>query len=451
MTVFEKVLNEDCFDVLRRLKAEQLDLVVTDPPYGYSFMGKHWDRAVPSAEIWKECLRVLKPGAFCLVMSAPRQDCLSRMIVNLQDAGFRIDFTSIYHTYASGFPKAGNISKLVNKRLGAEREVKGVSPNWRESKRGREKFGSMEVRGENAGLITVPASPEAKALDGSYAGYQPKPAVEVVLVCMKPLSEKTYLDQALKNRKGITWFDDCKIPYQGDSDKASVPQSMFNSPTGQTYGFKTGEGRNGEQWDSDSRGRFPANLLVSDDALNDGKVRSSCRSTKMHPEYAGESLTGFLRGDSSPGNQYADSGSYSRYFDLDAWDKQSRKVFPFIIVPKASKKEKNQGLEDFDEKVADPYGQHRGRRMENNDVRFDGKPPAKGRNTHPTVKPLKLMRYLVSLFSRPGDVVMDPFMGSGSTGMACKSLGRSFVGVELEEEYCRIAEARIASVERVGK
>ena len=107
-------------DALTQLKTQiddnSIDTLITDPPYGYSFMNKDWDKAVIGVETWSECLRVLKPGAFAAIMSSPRQDVLSRMIVNLQDAGFRTDFTSIYWTYASGFPKAANISKLVDKR-----------------------------------------------------------------------------------------------------------------------------------------------------------------------------------------------------------------------------------------------------------------------------------------------------------------------------------------------
>ncbi len=88
------------------LPDESMDCMVTDPPYGISMMGRDWDRAVPSVEIWKECLRVLKPGAFAFVMCIPRQDCLSRMIINLEDAGFMVNFSPIYWTYATGFPKA---------------------------------------------------------------------------------------------------------------------------------------------------------------------------------------------------------------------------------------------------------------------------------------------------------------------------------------------------------
>ncbi len=184
------------------------------------FMGKSWDE-MPSVEVWEECLRVLKPGAFCLVMSAPRQDVLSRMIVNLGDAGFKTDFTSIFWTYASGFPKAGNISKLVDKRNGVEREVTGEEPRL-VNPRAMTPNGSGKRKCTPGIKKDLPISEQAKALNGSYAGFQPKPAVEVVIVCMKPLSEKSYVDQAIKNGKGVALIDNCKIPYQGDNDKQSA-------------------------------------------------------------------------------------------------------------------------------------------------------------------------------------------------------------------------------------
>ena len=174
---------------------------------GYGFMGKHWDtfqekKSTKSQSvgwmspgmtkstygmkeffvpIWKEALRVLKPGAFSFVMSAPRSDVQTVMVQTLQEAGFDVSFTPIFWSYATGFPKALNISKAVAKR------------------------GDID---------------EAKKLDGSYAGYQPKPAVEVVIVAMKPLDKKKgYVDQALDNGKGVTWLDSCRIPFAGMNDE----------------------------------------------------------------------------------------------------------------------------------------------------------------------------------------------------------------------------------------
>ena len=176
---------------------------------------------------------------------------------------------------------------------------------------------------------------------------------------MRPKTEKTYVDQVLNNGKGVTWLDDCRIPFKDNNDIVQTSVS--------TKGF--GSNMRDDNWQPPSKpykesikeGRFPANLLVSDDSLND----------------------------------------HSKLFDLDAW---------FAIFPKPSKSEKIKGVES---------------------------------NTHPTVKPIKLMSYLITLGSRPDEIVLDPFMGSGATGISAKLTGRNFIGYEMEEEYYQIAEARI--------
>lgn len=437
------IINNDSLMALKEIEDNSIDAVITDPPYGYSFMGKDWDKAVPSVEIWQECLRVLKPGGWCMVMSAPRSDVQNAMISRLMEAGFRLDFTPTYWTYASGFPKAGNVSKLVDKRLGVQGEVIG------EKRFGTTSTGQGSGWNDNAVAATgrqdvrAAASDQAKALDGSYTGFQPKPAVEVIIVAMKPLSEKTYVDQALKNGKGITWLDDCRVPTGPNDSIPAVPQPMTNSPTGEIYGFKTGEGRNGETYDP-TKGRFPANLLVSDDVLNDGVERKSGGGNKAakHHNWTNKPQTPNFTGN--------DSGSYSRYFDLDKWaaahlSEQQMKTFPFAIFPKASKSEKNKGLEHMEAKPTAssefrPNHTEKAARGETGNPYGRWKPE---RNNHPTVKPLKLMSYLITLTTREGDTVLDPFVGSGTTVVAANSLSRKGIGIEREEEYAEIARARV--------
>lgn len=432
----------DALQVLVDLPGDSVDLLATDPPYGISFMGKDWDKALPDTQVWKECLRILKPGAFAFVMSIPRSDCLSRMIISLEDAGFRVDFTPMYWAYASGFPKAQNIGKAVDKRSGTERTIVG-----KEMVDIGIQSGSMHS-GRRSEVVerdkTIATSPQAQALDGSYGGFQPKPAVEVIIVAMKPLSEKTYVDQALKNQKGITWLDDARIPYEGgDSIIEKNPHTHRGNSKLYTEIY-------GEYQQSDyelPHGRFPANLLVSDDVLNDGRVSKSNSgmrglSGRHDPGQGSEHnrikpYTNTLRG-------VDDSGSFSRYFDLDKW---AQKTFPFLIVPKASKGEKNKGLDGELQPI--PYSDYR----ENFEATKswvseypDGKarPMNTARNNHPTVKPLKLMSYLVTLGSRPGDVVLDPFSGSGTTLLAGRLLGRKVLGIEINEAYCEIAAHRLA-------
>lgn len=186
----------------------------------------------PDIEVFRECCRVLKPGAFAFFVSAPRQDVSARMILKLENAGFYIKFSAINWCYGTGMPN------------------------------GLEKATRMQLN------VTEPVTEIAKKLDGAFAGHQPNPGYKFIFVVMKPLTEKTFIDQAMKTMKGITWLDDCRIPLVGS--------------------------------DFIKFGRFPANLLVSNDALNDGKIYQS--------------------------SDYGDVGSFSKYFDLDAWYKAKFKT-----------------------------------------------------------------------------------------------------------------------------
>ena len=438
----------DCLEGMKQIKHDSVDLIVTDPPYGYSFMGKDWDKAVPSVDIWNECFRILKHGAFCFVMSAPRQDVQSQMIIRLQEAGFNVRFTPLYWASASGFPKASNISKMVDKQMGVEREKtgeikthaqKGVAIAEERTVIGAGAFG--EARTEE---LTKATSPQAKALDGSYGGFQPKPAVELILVAMKPCTEKTYVNQALKNNKGITWLDDCRIPY--DTEYIPQPRGNLNTTSEQKYGYK-----NCVEIGSPN-GRFPANLLVSDDCLNDGNVSKSSKINSLGGFGISKNDYGDNSKDIDYERGYEDSGSFSRYFDLDKWfinklPNSVKKTFPFFIVPKASKGEKDDGMNEFEEGEV-PYSKYRGNYDTTKSYVSEypnGKkrPMNKMRNIHPTVKPTKLISYLITLASREGDLILDPFMGSGTTAIASRQLSRNFIGYEKDKEYHKICLARI--------
>lgn len=391
------IVNANCLDHLKTLPDNTVDCLVTDPPYGIEFMGKDWDKSIPSVDIWKECLRVMKPGAFGFIMCIPRQDCLSRMMISLEQAGFNINFSSLYWTYASGFPKAMNVGKKIDKRAGVEREV--VEKIEHSVKPFGKTFHGHEYK-DIGGNITSPATPEAKKLEGSYGGFQPKPAVEVIIVVMKPLSKNSYIDQALDNGKGVTWLDDCRIPYKDEKDEDSI-QNKGNLVN--LIGMKDVGGK-GVIYQPSNIGRFPANLIVEDEVLDDN----------------------------------------SRYFSLDKW---TEKNLPFLICPKASKSEKNRGCEKLEEVNF----------SDKNLCRVCGKSPCKCenknyitnsikqevKNHHPTVKPIKLMSYLITMGSREGDVILDPFAGSGTTGCAAVLLRRRYILIEMDKEYIEIIKARI--------
>ena len=270
-----------------------------------------------------------------------------------------------------------------------------------------------------------------KKLSGSFGGCQMKPAVEVVLVVMKPLGEKSFVDQALKNGKGVTWLGKGTIPFVSDKDRESS-EIGFEHPymsEGANEGWKRPCHENYEAWDPNEKGRFPANLLVSDDVLNDGKLRVT-GETKAGT--IRQNRTGYCVGMPTPvaNTSPADAGSFSRYFDIDKWFDERLKnlplevksVFPFLIVPKPAKSEKNKGLERLSIE-----------------------------NDHPTVKPVRLKSYLVTIGSRPGDVVLDPHSGSGTTPTACEMLGRKYIAIDNDEHSCEISAARMEDESAQGK
>jgi len=462
----------DCLEKMKELDENSVDLIVTDPPYGYSFMNKDWDKVVVGVPIWKECLRVLKHGAFAFVMSAPRQDVLSRMITNLSDAGFNTGFTSMYWAYATGFPKAMNVAKAVDKRQGIKGNVvgKGTSGKTRavlNASKTPDTFGGDYD-------ITEPVSEKAKELNGSYAGFQPKPAVEVIIVAMKPIKEKTFVEQAMKNGKGITWFEDCRVPLQEDVDdkrlveggswdtsktakdvysggyagnRVSAPmkttkrEARSDGSVFKSSGFKS---ENNNVAEASPAGRFPSNLLVSDCALDLGKI---VRGTKPHnitasPEAIANSSEKGWGNITNPENSFGnfgDDGDFSRYYDLDTWYSQ------FIITAKPSKSEKNKGLGDIEAKFQ-AGADYRPSNMEAALAGSSGKPYArytKTHNVHPTVKPVKLMTYLITLGSREGDLVLDPFAGTGTTAIGSWIANREWLAIEKDPEYFKILTARV--------
>jgi len=444
-------------DEMKVIPNDSIDLIVTDPPYGITFMGKQWDIKVPSIEIWKECLRTLKPGAFAFIMSSPRQDVLSEMIYNIRHAGFDTNFTSIYWTYASGFPKAMNIGKAIDKRFGTEREVIGKNTKADSTYYTNNVGGS--IISTQTYNITKPTSEKAKEFDGSYAGFQPKPAVEIIIVAMKPLSEKSFIDQTLKNGKGITWLDNCRIPYSSKKDYDIVVDNFkggierASQEEKESWRLHDGGWRLGVgiEIPDENKGRFPANLLVSDDILNDGNITKTgiCnpeKNKKNSESFFGKYKdTNFIGYDISGG----DSGSFSRYFDLDKWFNETikklpedvQKVFPFLIVSKAAKSERNEGCDDTKlQQVND------GRNIPPDNAFQRG--ITLRHNFHPTVKPLKLISYLITLGSRPKDVILDPFVGSGTTCISANMIGRKSIGIEINEDYINIAKSKIIEVSK---
>lgn len=420
----------DCVETMRTLPDNSVDSIVTDPPYELGFMNKSWDSTgiANNVEMWKECLRVLKPGGHLLSFGGTRT--YHRMACAIEDAGFEIR-DQMQWLYGSGFPKSMNIGKAIDKQLGHTPIDIGESPNWRESKRNREQFGKMEVRGENAGRITIPASPQGEEWQGW--GTCLKPANEPICLARKPISEKTIAENVLKWGTGGINIDDCRIG----------TEVLNNGYCAKKMGYKSDEyGASGVAFSKDGMntvtGRFPANIILDEEAgrlldAQSGKV--SYGNKKGGYNYTGNEyeVDGFIKSCKPQSlSNYGDTGGASRFF----------------YCAKASKSERNAGLNGMEKKTAGSLNFRNpsasGRSEDAPSVAAMGGLTKAQENHHPTVKPVKLMEYLIKLITPQNGIVLDPFMGSGSTGIASKNLGFRFIGIEMEKEYCEIAQKRIA-------
>lgn len=479
------LLKGNNLDLLKSIPGNSIDSIVTDPPYGLKFMGKKWDYDVPSKEFWIEIYRVLKPGGHILSFGGTRT--YHRMVVNIEDAGFEIR-DCISWLYGSGFPKSLNIGKAVDKfggnnslskdigkelkeaRLKRKLTLKqadelfcnGTSnynwlegridgqriPNqelfdkivleWPELKDIRNKVleTEREVLGTTITNTTIMRNIGSKNISGEievtkgsseYEGYGTalKPAQELICVARKPLSENTVASNVLKWGTGGINIDECRIGVTGAKNNGNTKGTISNSlgyfkPTEKIdYGM----------------GRFPANIIFDDfAAIELDKQSGSSKSVKRNASvnkkgYKGDLYTP-IDTDYRDDNTYGDSGGASRFF----------------YVAKVSKKERNMGLEDFEGRI--PIG--RDPNQDKTNTKHKPTPTPKA-NFHPTVKPINLLTYLCRLITPKNGTILDPFMGSGSTGIAAKLEGFNFIGMEMDEDYFKIAEQRIAEYEQYRK
>ena len=424
------IYNADCLDVMRGMEPNTIDTIITDPPYGLSFMGKEWDHGVPGVAFWQAALHVAKPGAMLFAFGGTRTQ--HRLTVAIEDAGWEIRDVIMW-VYGSGFPKSHNISKGIDKAAGAVREV--VGQKWVERYPNGPGGNSFSVGADVDGKrtadntpITTPATDAAKLWDGW--GTALKPAWEPIIVAMKP-TDGTFADNAQKWGVAGLWIDGGRVGDSGARNNGSKPDNQGYAKN-EIYGkYKP------MQRQDYNKGRFPANLI------HDG----SAEVTALFPETTspsqgikpGSYSQGMTKGNVNDGWRrpahenyepklagYTDTGNASRFF----------------YCAKAGKEERNAGLAGMPGKVRnDGRAEH----LKSGDMPQNRSNNPK-QNHHPTVKPLALMRYLVRLTATPtGGVVLDPFMGSGTTGIAALQEGRKFIGIELDADYYAIAEKRIAN------
>jgi hypothetical protein len=466
------LVTGDCVETMKTLPDASIDAVVCDPPYELAFMGKSWDASGVAfrPETWREVLRVLKPGGYLLAFSGTRT--YHRMTVAIEDAGFEIRDCLSYQ-YGSGFPKSHDVSKAIDKALGVEPlahvPASGVGMMTRASGTGgrshkREDGGWNETK---VRLVMPPATTEA-AQKWKGWGTALKPAWEPIVVARRPL-EGTVAGNVLKYGTGAMNIDGCRVPHGGDVDMDAVQRQQNSGGVIEgAFGAAALVGK--EIATYKEGGRWPANLILSHapgcqqtgtreeagysiNRFTDGAkpfgggAGHPYESTKVPPSTVpvwtcaegcpcaaldaqsgvskssgGRAVDQFrdrnpvygggrgLEEARDPG--FGDTGGASRYFNqllIEADD-----LVPFFYTAKASRKERNAGL------------------------------PEGATCTHPCVKPVSVMRHLVRLVTRKGGVVLDPFMGSGTTGIAAVLEGINFIGIDLSEEYVEIAKARIA-------
>jgi site-specific DNA-methyltransferase (adenine-specific) len=407
-----KLMLGDNMESLKKIPDNSIDSVVTDPPYGLSFMNKKWDYDVPSVDFWKEVYRVLKPGGHILSFGGTRT--YHRMVVNIEDAGFEIR-DQIMWLYGSGFPKSHNIGKAVDKIEGNEREGGEIK--------------TRSIDGNSYGSTDTRWDVEPSKGNSPYEGWGTalKPANEPICVARKPLSENTIAENVLKWGTGGINIDGCRIGIVGIDDRSAGRRTcnIFDE-------IKVSGGIDSPEYIPDENGRFPANLILDEIA------------GELLDEQSGERKVG--KGSRSGGFQknYIDGEVINRVFNEGYNDKGG--ASRFFYCAKVSKSERNMGLDGFEDKIIE--GRDTGQDERN--VAYK-KRPTPTKNSHPTLKPVNLMAYLCRLVTPTNGICMDPFMGSGSTGIAAQLEGFRFVGMEMDSEYFEIAEARIDNWEQYKK
>ena len=377
----------------------QVESVVTDPPYELGFMGKSWDASgiAFDKKTWELAFQLLKPGGYLLAFSASRN--YHRMAVAVEDAGFEIR-DQIMWIYGSGFPKSLDIGKGVDKKQGNERVTVG------ERTRNVKPFD--DDNGWNSNNTTGNHIYTKGNSEWEGWGTALKPAHEPIVMARKPL-EGTVVDNVLEHGVGGINIDECRV------GKEILEEQIAGRSN------KIGTFERKDMITPKREGRYPANVMHDgSDVVNDIFPNSKGSSGNGNAK-VGETSKGAIPLRRGEAPLYNDEGSASRYF----------------YCPKTAKSERNQGLVEFDDKQ---YS-HDGRKKSIENPYQRNKSISK--NSHPTVKPVELMKYLCRLVTPKGGTVLDPFMGSGSTGMAAKDEGFDFIGIEREKEYFEISEQRI--------
>jgi DNA modification methylase len=390
------ILHEgDCLHVLKSLPDQSIDSIVTDPPYGLSFMGKKWDYDVPSIDIWREALRVLKPGGHVLSFAGTRT--YHRMVVAIEDAGFEIR-DQICWLYGSGFPKSLDVSKAIDATLlhgnSHSRSIKKAN----DSREGEGRIGASlpnngMMSGERHANVVRDGAKTDEAKMWSGFGTALKPSHEPVVLARKPLIG-TVAENVLTHGTGAMNIDDCRVEHVTvDGGSLATNPHLRSTINGGNGGHIISTETERRVVTPNLAGRFPANVITdgSDEVLEAFAVFGEKKAGVAIEPPSGKPKSQSIA-TNTLGREYGfgDSGTAARFF----------------YAAKASKAERNG-------------------------------------SKHPTIKPLSLMRYLCRLITPKGGIVLDPFAGSGTTGEAAIEEGFNVILIEQEAEYCRDIRRRL--------
>ncbi len=384
----------DCLEVLSQITG--VTAVVTDPPYGLNFMGKDWDHGIPGKHFWETISKACLPGAPLLSFGGTRT--YHRLTCAIEDAGWEIRDCLMW-IYGSGFPKSLDVGKAIDKAAGVEREVVGIRTDGNKGG-GANTYDDDAYVWDKPPPVTTPTTPAAQLWDGY--GTALKPAYEPIVLARKPL-EGTVAQNVQKYGTGALWIDGGRVE---SPDEVPKPRGRIRSKRGKFESERDNDYELIEPPEPNSKGRWPANVIHdgSDEVVElfpDSKVSGSAKSGRpaIRNDYDNSKNVYGAGIGAKQGRLHNDSGSAARFF----------------YSAKASKSERNAGID--------------------------------GRNDHPTVKSIALMRYLLTLLTQPQrNLILDPFMGSGTTLRAAKDLGLHSIGIEIEEKYCELAAKSMAQL-----
>ena len=437
----------DCIETMNAMPPESVDAIVTDPPYGLGFMGKKWDGLPPSLEWAEACYRVLKPGGHIAAFGGTRT--WHRLAVAIEDAGFEMR-DSLAWLYGSGFPKSHDVGKAIDKLAGAEREVIGskITGNAKQPTSRTGEFADGKHGGQQVVDITAPATPGAVQWDGW--GTALKPAFEPIVLARKPLAEKTVARNVLAHGTGAINIDGCRIATDdnlnggGYSDTTTTGTFLLDGAGSvdelralAAAGEKTPNGRDAQATlaralTSKERvgeyvqpsGRWPANVLLDHHAAAWVDEQSGFSVSKRAERGAS---SGILRLDGC--HTVDELRALAEAGEKTPTGRDARKTLARYVAS-----------EDGPSGHTDSGGASR--------FFYTAKAPKRERPNvdgvqHPTVKPLKIMQWLIRLVTPPGGAVLDPFAGSGATIEAALIEGFNPIGIEMEADYLPLIQHRI--------